>query len=116
MTTTITLKGLSSVLPQKGVASPPDETILPWQRNRPETRMCSDRFDQTTGFDHAGLHHQFILPSVLQDSVVRHSKAAEYLGLSGEARALGHAPIAFTACALPLRTADRLSRTLPSAD
>ena len=38
-------------------------------------------FDQTTGCDHVGNHHQPILPPVLQGRPVRHSKAATYLGL-----------------------------------
>jgi hypothetical protein len=37
--------------------------------------------DQTTGFDHVGHHHRFILPPSLQDIPFRHPKTESPLGL-----------------------------------
>jgi hypothetical protein len=38
--------------------------------------------DQTTGFDHGGVHHQPVLPAIVQGSVIRHSNAEPFLHLS----------------------------------
>jgi len=58
-----------------------NETIFPSRRNRPETGVCSDRSDQTTGCDHAGHYPQPVLPAILQGSSFRHPAPKTDLGL-----------------------------------
>jgi hypothetical protein len=38
--------------------------------------------DQTTGFDHGRVHHQPVLPAIVQGSVIGHSNAQPYPHLS----------------------------------
>jgi hypothetical protein len=38
--------------------------------------------DQTTGFDHGRVHHQPVLPAIVQGSVIGHPNAEPYLHLS----------------------------------
>ena len=85
--------GSASVLPEC-IAWHCDETIVALRRNRAETKVCSNDFDQAMGCDHAGNHHQPVLPPVLQDSAVRHSKAASYLGLTGKPQTMGPRSVA----------------------
>ena len=85
--------GLPPRLPSRRV--PVDETILRSRRNRPETETCSNGIGQTTGCDHVGNHHQFILPPVLQGRAVRHSKAATYLGLMVATRSVDPLPVEY---------------------
>jgi hypothetical protein len=50
-----------------------DETISQSGRSQPEARVCSSDHDQTTGFDHGGVHHQPVLQAILQGRAISHA-------------------------------------------
>jgi hypothetical protein len=52
------------------------------RRNAPETDICWICFQSNSGVDHAGQHHQPLLPAVLQGGIVCHPNAESDLGLS----------------------------------
>jgi hypothetical protein len=56
--------------------------------------------DQTTGFDHGRVHHQPVLPAIMQGSVICHSNAEPYLGLMPE-RLTGGLSRAISRCGEP---------------
>jgi hypothetical protein len=55
------------------------EAICRQARSRPDPPDMVD-LDPTTRFGHVGIHHQLILPPVLQDIAVRHSQPEPNLG------------------------------------